>query len=151
MKRLLDRLKELCVVTSSTTVQDGNDSENVKAEDSQKTQMPVLQNNSATTQPGCDDERTSEILTSTPNTDRIVVLNNGKSPLKFEVNESHQPITLAKEETSMEFVLNKERETPGTWRFKENKDERPLTIYLTKEQVKQLGDPESIKVTITAS
>ena len=54
-------------------------------------------------------------------------------------------------EVKMEIILIKEKETPGTWRFKENKDERPLTIYLTKEQVKQLGDPESIKVTITAA
>ena len=51
----------------------------------------------------------------------------------------------------MEFVLKKDKETPGTWRFKENKDERPLTIYLTKEQVNELGSPESIKVTITAA
>jgi hypothetical protein len=26
-----------------------------------------------------------------------------------------------------------------------------MTIYLTKEQVKELGSPESIKVTITAA
>jgi len=49
----------------------------------------------------------------------------------------------------MEIVLVKEKETPGTWRYKEQKDDRPMTIYLTKEQVKELGDPESIKVTIT--
>jgi hypothetical protein len=51
----------------------------------------------------------------------------------------------------MEFILTKEKETPGTWRFKENKEDRPMTIYLSKEQVKELGDPRSIKVTITAS
>jgi len=50
----------------------------------------------------------------------------------------------------MEIVLVKEKETPGTWRYKENKADRPMTIYLTKEQVKELGSPESIKVTITA-
>ena len=50
----------------------------------------------------------------------------------------------------MEIVLTKEKETPNTWRYKENKEDRPMTIYLTKEQVKQLGSPESIKVTITA-
>jgi hypothetical protein len=49
----------------------------------------------------------------------------------------------------MEIILAKEKETPGTWRYKENKDDRPMTIYLTKEQVKELGDPESIRVTIT--
>ena len=51
----------------------------------------------------------------------------------------------------MEIVLIKEKETPGTWRFKENKEDHPMTIYLTKEQVKELGNPESIKVTITAA
>ena len=51
----------------------------------------------------------------------------------------------------MEIVLAKEKETPGTWRFKENKEDHPMTIYLTKEQVKELGSPESIKVTITAA
>ena len=50
----------------------------------------------------------------------------------------------------MEIVLAKEKETTGTWRYKENKADRPMTIYLTKEQVKELGSPESIKVTITA-
>jgi hypothetical protein len=51
----------------------------------------------------------------------------------------------------MEFILIKEKETPGTWRFKENKEDRPMTIYLSKDQVKELGDPKSIKVTITAA
>jgi hypothetical protein len=51
----------------------------------------------------------------------------------------------------VEIILQKEKETPGTWRFKENKDDHPMTIYLTKEQVKELGDPKSIKVTITAA
>ena len=50
----------------------------------------------------------------------------------------------------MEFILVKEKETPGTWRFKENKEDRAMTIYLSKEQVKELGNPKSIKVTITA-
>ena len=48
----------------------------------------------------------------------------------------------------MEIILVKEKETPGTWRYKEDKEDHPLTIYLTKEQVKELGNPESIKVTI---
>ncbi len=42
----------------------------------------------------------------------------------------------------MEIILIKEKETPGTWRFKEDKADRPMTIYLTKEQVKELGSPE---------
>jgi len=50
----------------------------------------------------------------------------------------------------MEIILSKEKETPGTWRFKENKEDRPMTIYLTKEQIKELGNPQSIKMTITA-
>ena len=51
----------------------------------------------------------------------------------------------------MEIILIKEKETPGTWRFKENKEDRPMTIYLSKDQVKELGNPESIKVTIIAA
>jgi hypothetical protein len=51
----------------------------------------------------------------------------------------------------MEIILTKEKETPGTWRYKEDKLDRPMTIYLTKEQVKELGNPKSIKVTITAT
>ena len=51
----------------------------------------------------------------------------------------------------MQIVLKKERETPGTWRYKEENAERPMTIYLTKAQVSELGDPESIKVTIEAA
>lgn len=51
----------------------------------------------------------------------------------------------------MEIVLVKEKETPGTWRYKEKKEDRSMTIYLTKEQVKELGSPESIKVAITAA
>ena len=51
----------------------------------------------------------------------------------------------------MEIVLVKEKETPGTWRFKENKEAHPMTIYLTKEQIKELGNPETIKITITAA
>ncbi len=52
---------------------------------------------------------------------------------------------------TMEILLTREKETPGTWRFKENKGDRPMTIYLTKEQVKELGNPETIKLTITAA
>jgi len=58
---------------------------------------------------------------------------------------------MSKETTQMEIVLVREKETPGTWRYKEKKEDRPMTIYLTKEQVKDLGDPESIRVTITAA
>jgi len=51
----------------------------------------------------------------------------------------------------MEIVLIKDKETPGTWRYKEDKEDHPMTIYLTKEQVKELGNPDSIKVTIEAA
>jgi len=55
------------------------------------------------------------------------------------------------EEAQVEIILTKDKETPGTWRYKEQKEDHPLTIYLTKEQVKELGSPESIKITITAA
>jgi len=58
---------------------------------------------------------------------------------------------MRKETDHMEIVLVKEKETPGTWRYKEKKDDRPMTIYLTKEQVQELGNPDSIKVTITVA
>ena len=51
----------------------------------------------------------------------------------------------------MEIILSKEKETLGTWRYKENKEDHPKTINLTKEQVKELGNPQSIKMTITAA
>ena len=51
----------------------------------------------------------------------------------------------------MEIILVKEKETPGTWRFKENTENRPMTIYLSKERVKELANPEPIKITITAA
>jgi hypothetical protein len=34
------------------------------------------------------------------------------------------------------FFIIGEKETPGTWRYKENKEDHPMTNYLTKEQVK---------------
>ena len=51
----------------------------------------------------------------------------------------------------MGIILVKEKETPGTWKFKENKEDHPITIYLTKEQLRELGNPQSIKMTITAA
>ena len=56
-----------------------------------------------------------------------------------------------KEEAQVEIILTKDKETPGTWRYKEQKEDHPLTIYLTKEQVNELGSPESIKITVTAA
>ena len=48
----------------------------------------------------------------------------------------------------MELTLHKDKTTPGTIRFKENSEDHPMALYLTKGRVKELGDPESIKVTI---
>jgi len=36
----------------------------------------------------------------------------------------------------MEIVLVKEKETTGNRRFKENKEDHPMTIYLTKNKSK---------------
>jgi len=46
----------------------------------------------------------------------------------------------------MEIILIKEKETPGTRRFRENKEDHPLTIYLTKDQVNKLGNPHSKRI-----
>jgi hypothetical protein len=43
--------------------------------------------------------------------------------------------TFTEVEVKMEIILIKEKETPGTWRFKEDKNDRPMTIYLSKVQV----------------
>ena len=49
----------------------------------------------------------------------------------------------------MKLTLAKDKVTPGTIRFRETGDaERLLVIYLLKDQVKELGDPETITVTI---
>ena len=49
----------------------------------------------------------------------------------------------------MKLALAKDKVTPGTIRFRETGDaERPLVIYLLKDQVKELGNPETITVTI---
>ena len=49
----------------------------------------------------------------------------------------------------MKLTLTKDKTTPGTVRFRETGDaERPLVIYLLKEQVKELDNPESISVVI---
>ena len=48
----------------------------------------------------------------------------------------------------MKLILTKDKTTPGTVRFKENTDDHPIAVYLTKERVKELGDPEVISVDI---
>ena len=50
----------------------------------------------------------------------------------------------------MKLTLSKDKVTPGTVRFHEdNNDDHPIVIYLTKERVKELGNPESLNVDIT--
>ncbi len=45
-------------------------------------------------------------------------------------------------------TLHKDKTTPGTVRFKEVSEDHPVALYLTKERMKALGDPETIKVII---
>jgi len=45
-------------------------------------------------------------------------------------------------------ILHKDKTTPGTVRFKEDGEDHPIALYLTKQRVSELGNPESIKVTI---
>jgi len=50
----------------------------------------------------------------------------------------------------MKLTLSKDKVTPGTVRFREdNNNDHPIVIYLTKERVKELGNPESLNVDIT--
>jgi len=48
----------------------------------------------------------------------------------------------------MQLTLTKDKVTPGTVRYKEVSDDHPIALYLTKDRVKELGNPESIVVTI---
>jgi hypothetical protein len=48
---------------------------------------------------------------------------------------------------AVKVVLHKSKETKGTWQYKEEDEGRQVRqIYLAKEQVKELGEPESIEV-----
>jgi hypothetical protein len=52
---------------------------------------------------------------------------------------------------AVKVVLHKSKETKGTWQYKEEDEGRQVRqIYLAKEQVKELGEPESIEVTVKA-
>jgi len=51
----------------------------------------------------------------------------------------------------MKLTLTKDKVTPGTVRFKEDSEDHPITIYLTKDRVAELGNPETLTVTIEAS
>ena len=48
----------------------------------------------------------------------------------------------------MKIILTKDKTTPGTVRFREDSEDHPVTIYLTKERVQELDNPESISVDI---
>lgn len=52
--------------------------------------------------------------------------------------------------TPLTVKLVKDKTTPGTVRFSEESRDHPINIYLTKERVKQLGEPETITLTISA-
>ena len=51
----------------------------------------------------------------------------------------------------MQLTLTKDKVTPGTVRFKEDSEDHPITIYLTKDRVAELGNPETLTVTIEAA
>ena len=49
----------------------------------------------------------------------------------------------------MKLTLKRDKETPGTIRYRETGDvERPLIIYLLKAQCEELGNPEVITIDI---
>ena len=54
----------------------------------------------------------------------------------------------------MELVFTKDKTTKGAVRYGEtpnDADSHPISIYLSKERVKELGNPEQIRVTIEAT
>jgi len=52
---------------------------------------------------------------------------------------------------AIELTLHKDKVTPGTVRFKEDTEDHPVTIYLLKSKSEELGNPETLKVTIEAA
>lgn len=48
----------------------------------------------------------------------------------------------------IKLILHKDKTTPRTVRFKEDSDDHPIALYLTKERVAELDGPETIAVTI---
>ena len=51
----------------------------------------------------------------------------------------------------MQITLKKDKVTPGTVRFKEDSEDHPITIYLLKSKVEELGNPETLTITIEAA
>ncbi len=45
-------------------------------------------------------------------------------------------------------TLHKDKVTPGTVRYREDSDDHPITVYLTKARVADLGNPDTIAITI---
>lgn len=54
----------------------------------------------------------------------------------------------AKKEVKMEMAV--EKETKSMVRFKETDEDRPITLYLRKDQIDALGNPEDIEVIVRA-
>lgn len=54
----------------------------------------------------------------------------------------------AKKEVKMEMAV--EKETKSMVRFKETDEDRPITLYLRKDQIDGLGNPEDIEVIVRA-
>jgi len=56
---------------------------------------------------------------------------------------------MAAKKKSLVFTADREKETPGTIRFKSQEEEPEVAyIYIKKGGVKKLGEPAAIKVTI---
>lgn len=51
----------------------------------------------------------------------------------------------------IEKTLTVNKETKNSVRFQEETDDHPLTVYLLKSEVADLGNPQSIRVTIEAA
>lgn len=49
------------------------------------------------------------------------------------------------------FTMSQNKETKNTKRFGEDGDQdKPINLYLRNEQLKKIGDPDEIRVTVTA-
>jgi hypothetical protein len=152
MQRLLEYLKELCEVKSEIRIQDENSSsDDIKVKEELESKLE--EQPSSFVEHSVETKYTNIFEVTRPVQDpaKEESPNTFESFLPWEVKEDQAQFKIPEEAQSLEIILQKEKETPGTWKFKENKDDHPITIYLTKEQVKILGQPESIKVVITAA
>lgn len=101
--------------------------------------------------PEFDERDTSGITITTMDKDQRDVSNAINLFPSIDAGKYNLSMKLVKEEKTVEFVLKKVKETKSTWVFKENKDENPIAIYLTKDRVKELSNPTSIIITIKAA